>query len=361
MHSGNIGEWSELYAFFFLAGQGRVFTADADLQKLGPNDYLDIIRLIREEQPGKPISYYCKEGEIEILGAEGNVVEAVPSITFSEAAGIVYEVIKLGNDHGSMEIAEVEDFMQAVHVNKLKAPSSDKADLVMQIYDAVTGSTPETRWSIKSQLGSASTLLNASGSTNFIYVAEGLSAIDADKINEIDGRRKLIDRTRAVLRSSRSLKFLRASSSIFERNMKLIDLCFPEIMAQALLISFGQGIRSCSEVVAELERTDPLCLGLDMRGLYEFKVKKFLVAVALGMVPATKWSGRDDATGGYLIVANDGDVVAFHIYNRNEFEDYLLAHTRFETPSLSRHGFGSVAETESGYIFSLNLQLRFDA
>lgn len=361
MHSGNIGEWSELYAFFFLAAQGRVFTANADLEKIGPTNYLDIIRLIREEQPGKRVSYYCKNDEVEIVGLEENVVEAIPSVAFSEAAKIVYGVIKLGNNHGSMEIAEVEDFMETVHINKLKAPSSDKADLVMQIYDALTGSSPETRWSIKSQLGGASSLLNASGATNFIYSVKGLTPSDATAINELSGRKKLLDRTCALVKSSRSFEFDRISSSIFERNLKLIDLKFPEIMAQALLIAFSQGIRSCSEVVAELERTDPLGLGFDMCGLYEFKFKKFLTAVALGMVPATQWDGQDDATGGYLIVSSTGDVVAFHIYNRNEFEDYLLSRTKFETPSLSKHKFGSVVETDGGHEFSLNLQLRFTA
>lgn len=359
MHSGNKGEWSELYAFFFLAGKGRVYTADADLNKLGATSFLDIIRLIREEEKGSPISYYCGS-DVRITDAANQPIKQVPAAKFSDAAQIIYEVIKLGNGKGSMEVADVEDFMEDVFVDKIKAPSSDKADLVMQIYDAVTSSRPETRWSIKSQMGNASTLLNASGATNFCY-SISLTDEQMREINRIDSHSKALDRTQAVLRDSEWVTFDHVSNPVFDRNLMLIDLEFPRIMAEALLIAFGKNIRSCSEVVAELERTDPLNLGIDIDGVYEFKFKRFLTAVALGMTPSKKWDGQDDATGGYLIVTKDGDVVAFHVYNRNEFEDYLLAHTKFETPSMGRHGFGSVEKTEDGYEFSLNLQLRFDA
>lgn len=93
--------------------------------------------------------------------------------------------------------------------------------------------------------------------------------------------------------------------------------------------------------------------------MYEYKFKKFLCAAALGMTPAREWNGRDDATGGYVIVREDGNVLAFHIYNRDMFEDYLIDNTKFETASSSRHGFGTVFEREGSYFINLNLQIRF--
>ena len=77
------------------------------------------------------------------------------------------------------------------------------------------------------------------------------------------------------------------------------------------------------------------------------------------MTPAREWNGRDDATGGYVIVREDGNVLAFHIYNRDMFEDYLIDNTKFETASSSRHGFGTVFEREGSYFINLNLQIRF--
>ena len=92
---------------------------------------------------------------------------------------------------------------------------------------------------------------------------------------------------------------------------------------------------------------------------YEYKIKRFLTDVALGMMPSKVWTGQYDATGGYLIVKENGDVLCYHIYNRNEFEDYLLNNTKLDTASSSRHGFGEIYEANGDLYFNLNLQIRF--
>ena len=81
--------------------------------------------------------------------------------------------------------------------------------------------------------------------------------------------------------------------------------------------------------------------------------------VALGMMPSQVWTGKYDATGEYLIVKENGDVLCYHIYNRNEFEDYLLNNTKLDTASSSRHEFGKIYEEEGELYFNLNLQIRF--
>jgi type II restriction enzyme len=93
---------------------------------------------------------------------------------------------------------------------------------------------------------------------------------------------------------------------------------------------------------------------------YEYKIKRFLTDVALGMMPSKVWTGQYDATGGYLIVKENGDVLCYHIYNRNQFEDYLFENTKLETASSTRHEFGSIYRAEEGALnFKLNLQIRF--
>ena len=77
------------------------------------------------------------------------------------------------------------------------------------------------------------------------------------------------------------------------------------------------------------------------------------------MRPGTKWDGKDEANGGYITVTKQGDVVAYHIYNRNYFEEYLLNNTKYETPSTSRHKFGSIYEINGEKYLNLNLQVRF--
>lgn len=81
--------------------------------------------------------------------------------------------------------------------------------------------------------------------------------------------------------------------------------------------------------------------------------------IALGMVPASPWNGRYQATGGYIIVKEDGDVLCYHIYNRNEFREYLFNNTRLDTPSKVKHHFGAIEENEGKQILKLNLQIRF--
>ena len=77
------------------------------------------------------------------------------------------------------------------------------------------------------------------------------------------------------------------------------------------------------------------------------------------MMPSKVWTGEYDATGGYLIVKADGEILCYHIYNKNEFEDYLLVNTKLETASSSRHGFGEIYEENGELFFKLNLQIRF--
>jgi type II restriction enzyme len=77
------------------------------------------------------------------------------------------------------------------------------------------------------------------------------------------------------------------------------------------------------------------------------------------MTPSKVWAGKFDATGGYIIVKDDGEILCYHIYNRNQFEDYLIANTKLDTASTTRHEFGRVYQEEGKYFIKLNLQIRF--
>ena len=78
------------------------------------------------------------------------------------------------------------------------------------------------------------------------------------------------------------------------------------------------------------------------------------------MVPSKEWSGIDEATGGYIVVRNDGEVLAFYIYNRNVFEQYLLDNTKFERGSVNKHDYASIyKDNNDEYFINLNLSIRF--
>lgn len=63
--------------------------------------------------------------------------------------------------------------------------------------------------------------------------------------------------------------------------------------------------------------------------------------------------------GGYIIVKADGEILAYHIYNRNFFEQYLLDNTILERASTSRHEYMSLYEEEGEMFIKFNLQVRF--
>ena len=94
---------------------------------------------------------------------------------------------------------------------------------------------------------------------------------------------------------------------------------------------------------------------------YAYKIKHLLCDTALGMVSDTVWTGEYEATGGYIVAKRDGEVICYHIHNQNDLEDYLLANTKLETASSSRHKFGKLYRDEDDHqlYFKLNLQIRF--
>ena len=56
-------------------------------------------------------------------------------------------------------------------------------------------------------------------------------------------------------------------------------------------------------------------------------------------------------------VKNLRKVLCYHLFNRNEFENYLVKNTKFETASTSRHQFGSIYKENGKYYLKLNLQM----
>lgn len=224
------------------------------------------------------------------------------------------------------------------------------------LHDIHTGYEGCCGFSIKSELGSASTLLNASSATNFIYDIFGISDAIAHDINSIESRNKIIDRIKKINEIS-FLAFFGAENKTFHDNLFLIDSNMEMILGESLKYYYQQGISKCEDIVKELEKNNP-CFA-PIPGFYRYKFKKFLCAIALGMMPSKPWSGYDEANGGYIVVTTKGDIIAYHIYNRDIFENYLLSNTKFERGSTSKHGFASVYKENDNYRIKLNLQIRF--
>lgn len=275
---------------------------------------------------------------------------------------------KIKTNSGTFSVPEIEAFMQIINCLSLKAASSVKTDITIVVHDQRTGLQPSLGFSIKSQLGSPSTLLNAGETTNFIYKIEGdlLSKQDVEYVNSLFVKRgkklskDIKGRIKTIYEKKAKLSFVNTQKQIFSNNLILIDSLLLQILASVLLQFASSNYSSLLDLVTITEKENPLKFDTTNKHLfYSYKIKRFLTDIALGMMPSKVWTGEYEATGGYLIVKADGDVLCYHVYDKNEFENYLLANTKLETASSSRHAFGDIYEENGQLYFKLNLQIRF--
>ena len=353
----NKGEWSELYVLLRLLAYGRLFSAGENTEKLD-DVYFPIMKVFRNEGDSLNYEYRYKDEKSIELYVNSDKITSIDRSVLNAYAEKILAGIRKGGKKGAFEIEESQDAMNALRTSKIKAPSTDKTDIKMEIHDNKTGYLSVVGYSIKSDLGMPPTLLNASNATNFVFDIVGdVTDQDIARINSIETDKKIIDRMAAIDKIGK-LKFRSMKNKVFEGNIMLIDSLMDEILGNLLMISFQTGQMHCSELITELEARDPL--GYGRCGIYRYKFKKFLCAIALGMVPSKIWDGRDEANGGYIIVKANGDIVAYHLYNRDSFEAYLLNNTSLERASTSRYGYAELYRDEKGKAcVDLNLQIRF--
>ena len=169
MLKGNIGEWSEIYVLLKLLGEGKLFAADENLNRI-ENQFFPITKILREEEKGKIKEYFPnKESNVEIY-VDGIKQKRFPMNIFNIQSKLLFEDIQ---NHKKAKVPfsvdKAEKFMSEIECFKVKASSTDKADIKIEIVDVHTGYSPIVGFSIKSKLGSSPTLLNAGRTTNFIY------------------------------------------------------------------------------------------------------------------------------------------------------------------------------------------------
>lgn len=353
----NKGEWSELYVFLKLLGDGVLYAADSDMNK-NKNLYYPIIEILRNEN--KQEKRYIKDNiNIKVTDKFGKPLVVVPAKEFKDKAKLLLKTVR--ESSGAFPVPEIEEFMNIIKCSAVKAYSPYKSDITLVLHDCKTYRNETFGFSIKSRLGNSSTLLNSGNTTNFIYEIVGnLSGEQISQINKISTKAKIRDRLIYLKNLGCEIKYVAMQNQTFESNLQMIDTQFPLVISDFLVQYYLGTGNSVNELTLAVEKLNHCNLNMTTgQKYYEHKMKNFLTDVALGMTPAKSWDGRFQATGGYIIVREDGEVLCYHIYNHNEFQEYLFNNTRFETPSSSRYGFGVIySESGKNYI-KLNLQIRF--
>ena len=303
MFKGNKWEWSEVYVLLRLLADGKIYAADSELNKL-EDVYLPIIKTIREETKDEIKEYSAVEMiSIYINGAK---VKEIPATELeSESVNLLNEN-NSKDSKGSFSVESTQNFRDKILCYKLFTHAIDKNDIMVKIVDVNTGYSPTVGFSIKSELGSSPTLLNAGKTTNFIYkIIHNYPDLirEANEIYKVSGGKNHTDvrgRISKIIKENGTLEYRKMNNQIFEDNLVLIDSNMDKIIAETLLYFYKDGISNCNEMVEKLKQENPMNYG--NVNAYRYKFKKFLTAVALGMKPATVWDGLDEATGGYIVV-----------------------------------------------------------
>ena len=366
---GNLGEWSEPYALLKIISDGFLQEGDKNYKTL--NSKHEVKSLTKPQ----------KNGDLVIKLAEGfaevqynGLCKSVSRQSFTRYSEFLFENLSRCKKEGStnkIEVPEVTTFLPEILVDSLKAHSSSNADIQLKIIDHRTSKEQDRGFSVKSQLGSPSHLLNHSGrNTCFGYIINGLNAQQLHFFrNNKWGRSKVVEKVRFLDQLKRSGDIVihpkdRPEGDLFYRNLILVDDGMPTILSSFLWEAYINGETEVKSVLPYIVKADPNRYGCHFENedlFYKRKFKEFLVACSMGLTGAKLWSGRYQSDGGYIVVLKSGNIISYHIYDRHNFEDYLFYNTRQDTPASSKKkgNFGDIYLNDGNYEFYLNLSLRF--
>lgn len=373
--TGNKGEWSEIYTHLKLLAEGELYSGDKNLKKIS-DLFFPILQIIRKEKHhSQPNVYEIDKNKKKILLKGNNNEITISQEDIGRMARILLKDIKRskptkGKEKFSFE--EVEAFMNELDMHDLKAKSSDKRDIRMMIHDFRTDVTPIMGFSIKSKLGGKSTLVNANhDGTNFLFcIKGGITDEQIDFLNNMSATPK--DRKKGFFKKwfdkidewGYTVEYEKMLNDVFFNNLRYVDSHFHRFLADCILTYYGHKTdNKLSDIVNYVSVKDPCNImsnNTDAVEWYKFAMKQFLVIYALGMTANKPWNRKYDANGGYIIVKENGEIVCYHFYDRNQLEDYLYYNTAFDTPSTSRHDMYKIWRDGNGEVYlKLSPQIRF--
>lgn len=358
--SGNRGEWAELYALCKLLGDGCLYNADANLEK-NEAQRAEIEAIIRQEDEDRKLEYRIEreEGQVLVL-LNGCLLRTLPRSLFAETAVLMLRILR--NRKGrAFEIPEIEGFVDAIGIAKLKPSGTEKPDMIVEIFDPRTSSRYTTSYSIKSFIGAKPSLVNSSALTYFFYELVGFDDEDFDEVSKIPAN-KVKRRVKACRELASDVRFAHLSpdAGVFHENLMRVHPYAEATLGYLVLESYAVRGKHSLDVLANVMRENPM--GYDSPSMYEDAYREYLWAAFFGMVPSKPW-GRRDSVDGYLLINEEGTPLSYLVVKRNAFGDHLLEATSFDTPSTSPGrptcDTGTVFYENGSYYLALNLQIKY--
>ncbi|MGL4904475.1 MAG: HpaII family restriction endonuclease, partial [Cetobacterium sp.] len=320
----NKGEWSEVYTFLKCLSESKFLVKDSNLENILAQ--YNIIEIYKKEY----------KGEREVIFKPSGINKA----NYLEIAQKVFEEIQVA-ESTTFEIPFLEKFAEENNFSLSKGKSKVKSDLDAKIEDELKNQSKRLEYSIKSQLASPATLLNASTHTNFLYKIEKIELKDVEEINSIDTKMKLKDKIEALYEKGYKIKGLGAESKEFKYNLNLLDGDLQEILSFILLYSYKYSIKNLNELIEKLIEKNPLNCPVNNSFFYKEKIGRFLMEVTASMTPGkkvTSLKASDNSFGGILLVERKGQISLLdNIHYKKELKNYLNKNLKLDTPSTSRY------------------------
>lgn len=347
--------WNELYTFFRLLSDGYV---DMGNYKGEPSGHRWRIAYLQREEEGIH-QFTIHEQTITVEGERIN--EEFPREDFETAANAILEAIRSTSEDEVKSPDGIEEFLDALGIYSIDAPTTDRTDLRIGFWDA---ESPSIGFVVRSQIGKAQPLLDGGRSANLKFELNGvkLPAPTVNKINGIESPQEVFDRMMMIERMGGVLKYNDVSDKVFRSNLLMIDLHFPRLLSEMLRTMYLDDITRVKELTELMIQLNPLKIKdelIQKHGFYEFKVKQFLMALALGMRPAKIYTGADSLVEGIVWMNAKGKLVCYHQSRKEDFENFLYAHTRFEKASTEKDKYGFIERENGQHYFKLNLKIGF--
>ncbi len=348
-------EANELYTLFSLLSNGTVGRANA----LGKSDgEIPVAAVRRQEHDGKRL-YKIEEKEVHVRGAEMNA--RFPREDFAAAAEWLLSRLKQQGSE-TIDITELEGFLDALAIYDMEAQTDDRTDLHLALWSP---DAPLTGMRLHSRLCSNPPLFVGGRGANIKFEQSGVrfSGPAISKINHTDQPENVAEVARRILYIQSQggiLRYSDVADRVFRSNLLMLDTNLPRIIAAMLMALHLDGTNRLSELAKMLDEKNPLKMKeelLQKHGFYQYKLRQLLLASAWGLRPGVIWNGRASAVGGYLMTDENGALFAFLRADEQTFSDYLLSHARLAKTLPDEDKYGYLERENGNYYLKLNLKI----
>ncbi len=348
-------EWSEIYSVFRMLADGYVYAGTVDVKR-SEADCLPVVMIQREEHDGTR-RYIVDKENVVIVG--DNINRSVCRRDFGNAAELILQALKQSSADMVEAPTSVEKFLDEILIYDLEAKTSDRTDYYISFYAM---DVPPVGFSVRSRIGLLVPLLDGGRTANFSYELKGtkFAVPTVNKVNALECGNEVVDRMLMIERLGGILKYNDVTDKVFRSNLSMIDLHFPRVLGEMLRIMQLDGITKVSELTEQVKIINPLKIKDELikkHGFYDFKIRQFLMALALGMRPAKIYNGTDSAVSGFIFVNGNGEILCYSLDNRKIFEDFLFFNTRLEKGSTEKDKYGYLERENGTYYFKLNLKI----